>query len=147
MIHVLTGRCHCGGIKVRFETGFAPEGLHLRACGCAFCRKHGAVTASDGGGSLLFEADGDALGLYRFGLHSADFLVCRHCGAYIGGVMTIGGESYGVVNVNTLDDRTPFDRAPNVMDYDHETVETRIERRKKFWSPAQLTVISPSQAG
>jgi len=145
MIHVLTGRCHCGGVRVRFETGFPPEGLQLRACGCGFCRKHGALTASDGGGSLLFEAAGDALNLYRFGSHSADFLVCRHCGVYVGVVMTIAGESYGVVNVNAMDDRSRFDRAPDPMDYDHETVEGRIARRKKFWSPAQLTVNSPTQ--
>ena len=145
MIHVLTGRCHCGRIKVRFETGYAPEGLNLRACGCNFCRKHSALTASDGGGSLLFEADADALNLYRFSSHSADFLICRHCGAYVGAVMEIAGEAYGVVNVNVMDDRSPFERAAAMMDYSHESAESRVERRKKFWSPAQLTVISPIQ--
>jgi hypothetical protein len=140
---ILTGGCHCGGVKVRFETSVTPEELQVRACQCSFCRKHGALTASDGSGSLTFSAEPDALQLYRFGSGSADFLICRNCGAYVGVVMEIDGATYGVVNVNTLDDPAPFARAPDAMNYEHETVEARMARRKKFWSPATM----PSLAG
>jgi len=138
MTEILTGGCHCGAVKVRFETSKPPEELQVRACQCSFCRKHGALTASDGGGALTFSAESDALQLYRFGSRSADFLVCRNCGAYVGVVMTIDGGTYGVVNVNTLDDASRFGRAPDAMNYEHETVEARMVRRKKFWSPAAM---------
>jgi hypothetical protein len=138
MMRILTGGCHCGGIKVRFETATPPEQLQVRACQCSFCRKHGALTASDGGGALLFTAEPESLHLYRFGSHSADFLVCRNCGAYVGVVMAIDGESYGVVNVNTLDDPSPFARGADPMNYEHETVEARMARRKRLWSPTEI---------
>lgn len=134
----LNGRCHCGRIEVGFETSRPPETLQLRACQCSFCRKHGALTASDPGGRLSFRADGDAILRYRFGTRAADFIICRHCGAYVGVVMTIDGRTYGVVNVNTLDDRSPFERPADRMNYENETVETRAARRKNLWSPAEI---------
>jgi hypothetical protein len=134
----LTGSCHCGRIKVAFEPAQPPEALQLRACQCSFCLKHGARTASDPGGRLTFTSSGDAISRYRFGTRSADFIVCRHCGAYVGVVMEIDGRTYGVVNVNTLDDLSPFDRPAERMHYEAETLEARMARRKKVWSPAAL---------
>ena len=50
MMTTLRGGCHCGNLKVAFETSLDPSILQLRACQCSFCRRHGAVTTSDPGG-------------------------------------------------------------------------------------------------
>ena len=47
---------------------------------------------------------------YRFGQRSADFLICRNCGAYVAAVMSESGNAWGIVNVNCMDDRLPFER-------------------------------------
>ena len=42
----LTGGCHCGNMRVAFETSLDPRNLPLRGCQCSFCRRHGAVATS-----------------------------------------------------------------------------------------------------
>ena len=58
----LNGSCHCGNIKVAFETALDPQALPLRACQCAFCRRHGGVTTSDPAGRLVIEINDPELG-------------------------------------------------------------------------------------
>ncbi|MDP6659369.1 MAG: aldehyde-activating protein, partial [Candidatus Poseidoniia archaeon] len=79
------GRCHCGNIRVLFESEKTAQALAVRACGCSFCRGHGARTTTDAEGSAEIEvADASRLSRYRFGLKTADFLICGNCGAYMG---------------------------------------------------------------
>jgi len=52
---------------------------------------------------------------YRFGLGITDFLLCRKCGVYVAAVMTTAEGALGVLNVNVLDDRTPFARPAEPM--------------------------------
>ena len=44
---LLAGGCHCGKLKVEFETGIDPADFSPRACDCSFCTKHGAAYISD----------------------------------------------------------------------------------------------------
>jgi len=135
----LRGGCHCGSIKIAFETDLDPGTLQLRACPCSFCRRHGAVTTSDPAGRLLIEAGQPGLLVrYRFALGITDFLLCRACGVYVAAVMEKGGGSLGVVNVNTLDEGEPFARKPEPVRYGAETVEDREARRAKVWMPAEI---------
>src|SRR5439155_217050 len=72
-------------------------GLHhlaLRADTCSFCRRHGARTTSDPSGHVAITVHHpDQLLRYRFGLRTADFLVCTRCGIYVKGtVAQKGGE-------------------------------------------------------
>ena len=46
------GKCHCGNIEVALETAQPPESVQLRACGCTFCRRHGATALTDPAGKL-----------------------------------------------------------------------------------------------
>lgn len=139
MAAIYHGKCHCGGITVAFETGIAPEMADVRECQCSFCRIHGARAASDPAGRLTFaEATPGALHRYRFGLRTADFLVCNGCGAYMGCILTAEDGAWGVVNLNTLDDRTRFVRPPAPFDYDNEDTAGRIARRKQRWTPAEI---------
>jgi hypothetical protein len=46
------GRCHCGNLRVTFETAQDPARMGLRRCGCTFCLKHCAVWVTDPQGTL-----------------------------------------------------------------------------------------------
>jgi hypothetical protein len=139
MTHTLTGACHCGALQLTFETPTLPEKLPLRACDCSFCRKHGVRTTSDPAGTVMFRiGDPGLLQRYRFGTQTADTLICRNCGIYLAAVTEIDGALYAVVNVNALDDRTAFARMPSVMNYEGETAEQRMARRRVKWTPARL---------
>jgi len=141
MTHSLTGACHCGALHVTFETPTPLAELPLRACGCSFCRKHGVRTTSDPAGTVTFRVDdAGTLQRYRFGTRTAESLVCRNCGIYLAATVAIDGALYAVINVNALDDRTAFERTPEVMNYDGESAEQRIARRRLKWTPATLDV-------
>ena len=74
------GRCHCGNIRFVFETAKTPGQLGVRACDCSFCTRHGARTTTDSqGGASFIVRDAAKLNRYRFGLRTADFLVCAAC--------------------------------------------------------------------
>ena len=54
----------------------------------AFCRAHGARTTSDPNGAMRIRIrDSEKLQRYRFGLKTADFLICRACGVFVGALM------------------------------------------------------------
>ena len=141
----LTGRCHCGNIEASFETSLGPEALALRACACGFCRAHGMRATSDPGGSLTVTLHHPAeVSRYRFGLRTADFLVCRNCGVYIAAVMSEGDEAWGIVNVNALDDADAFTQDITTMDYGAEDEDGRRSRRRAKWTPASIAIASAS---
>jgi hypothetical protein len=139
MTTILRGACHCGNLKVAFETDVDPAALQLRACQCSFCRRHGAVTTSDPGGRLRIDVDQPELFVrYRFALGITDFLVCRTCGVYVAAVMPDDGGSLGVVNVNVLDEREPFARPSEPVQYGIESIHDREARRGKVWMPVEV---------
>ena len=108
----------------------------LRACGCGFCRAHGALTTSDPRGRLSFQVEElEALQRYRFGLRTADFLLCRNCGVYLGAQIDTAAGAFGIVNVLALQP-TPADLPqPASADYGAEDVPERIARRTRRWTP------------
>jgi hypothetical protein len=137
-----TGQCHCGAIGFTYSTAAAPADWSVRACQCTFCRAHGALSTSDPLGGIRFHATRpDSVMRYRFGLRTADFLLCRHCGVYIGAVMTARGRSFGIVNVNALSPLPDQLPGPRSMSYDGETVEQRGRRRQERWSPAESALL------
>jgi hypothetical protein len=135
----LRGACHCRNLEVVLETTLDPAVLPLRACQCSFCVRHGGVTTSDPSGHLLVTVRrSELLQRYRFGLGITDFLLCRSCGVYVAATMDADGRMLGVLNVNVLDERAPFARAPTPMEYGAETVESREGRRAKVWMPVEI---------
>jgi hypothetical protein len=146
MSSTFTGGCHCGALHLTFETPTDPWALPLRACGCSFCRKHGVRTTSDPAGMVSFRIDDpEALQRYRFGTRTTDTLICRNCGIYLAAVTEIDGALYAVVNVNALDDRSGFERQPEIMNYEGESAEQRRARRKAKWTPAVLDAANASR--
>ncbi|MBM3644791.1 MAG: hypothetical protein FJX02_10690 [Alphaproteobacteria bacterium] len=130
------GSCHCGAITIKLTLDKSPEEMRAGRCGCSFCRRHGARTLGDPAGRVEFRARSEALQRYRFGLGITDYLLCAHCGTYVGAVMP--DEGLGIVNVNALECRAVIDPAPPLHDYDGEDAARRRARRRKFWMPASI---------
>jgi hypothetical protein len=132
----MNGACHCGAVKIIYTTAISVERWTPRACQCSFCRKHGARNVSDPAGKL--EIIGP-VARYRFGLRTADFLLCKSCGCYVACVLENEGKYYGTVNLLMLDVAVPQPDVP--MDYEGESIAERIRRRVERWTPA---IISPN---
>ncbi|NOT42406.1 MAG: aldehyde-activating protein [Alphaproteobacteria bacterium] len=132
------GGCHCGAISVTFESALPAASIERRACQCSFCRSHGGLTVSDADGALRFDADAGSLVRYRFGLKTADFLICARCGVYVGAIYGEGDEYWGIVNSNVLHDRNAFTAPVVAISYDNETPSLRGERRKQRWTPVEV---------
>ena len=137
MIH--RGGCHCGNLRTSLRLTQPPHEVRLRACGCSFCRAHNTRTTSDPDGAVEIWADDWSLvQLYRFGTGTAEFLICRRCGVYIGAIGDTAVATRAVINTTCLDDRALFTRESAPTDHDGETAEDRLTRRAVNWTPATI---------
>lgn len=128
--------CHCGALTARYRTAVEPAAWTVRACQCSFCRSHGALSTSDSAGTLAFSSlDPTQIQRYRFGGRTADFLICRECGVYVGVQMTTDKGRFGVLNVLSLTPQPAGMPTPAPMDYGAETPELRVSRREARWTP------------
>jgi hypothetical protein len=131
-----TGSCHCGAIGFTYRTSIKPEQWSIRACQCSFCRAHDALSTSDPDGQIAFvAARPELLQKYRFGLKTADFLLCRACGVYVGAVIETPGGAFGIVNVHALQEAPANLAATAPISYDDENVDGRVSRREDRWTP------------
>jgi hypothetical protein len=99
------------------------------------------LSASDPSGSLEFTANSpDLLNRYRFGLKTADFLLCSKCGVYIGALIKTEQGRFGIINTHALLE-VPTQFAPTEpMSYDAEDVAGRVSRRELRWTPARSSL-------
>lgn len=129
------GSCHCGNIRVTFETEAPPAEVGVRECGCSFCRKHGSRSVSGPDSRVTIRiAEADAVSRYRFGLKTANFLVCRECGVYAASLLETGEGAFATLNLNVLDEAKLFTSGPKAVSYDGERAEEREARRRRNWS-------------
>ena len=136
--HRFTGSCHCGNLELAFETPTPPGELVLRSCQCSFCRRHGTRNVSDPAGQVdIAIADPSRLLRYRFGLRTADFLVCADCGVYVAAVYTEGEKAYATVNTNTFENPAGLPDVSGSVDYDAESESERKSRRAARWTPVR----------
>lgn len=143
---VISGGCHCGKVTFRLAASRPPEDLPVRACSCRFCRTHAVLSTLDPDGHVTFAAvDPDALGRYRFGLRTADFLICRDCGVYLGALMADGDAAYAIINVNACEAPERFLQSPLAMDYGGEDEAGRLARRRANWTPADPWIAEQRQ--
>lgn len=134
---VIKGACHCGNISFELVTEKAPGAIRARACDCRFCRIHASMNWSDPEGTATIQiSDERRLNRYRFGLRTADFYICRECGAYVGAVLTDDDESWSSLNLRLTD--REFSEEP--ANYDSESEAGRIARRKRAWTPTRIIV-------
>ncbi|MBZ9851964.1 hypothetical protein LB565_28695 [Mesorhizobium sp. CA14] len=136
---VHSGGCHCGNVRLAFSTALDAAALEIRACQCSFCTRHGSRAAADPNGRLAISVeDGAKLQAYRFGLRTADYLLCRDCGVYVAAIAGEGDGARAIVIVNALDERALFSREPVAVWFDTETREQRLARRRSAWMPVEV---------
>jgi hypothetical protein len=139
VVQTFSGRCHCGSLAISLETAKLPDELPLRACGCSFCRKHGARTTSDPKGrARIIVNDPARLIRYRFAQATADFLVCGACGVYVAAVLSDSGAAFAVLNVNAFDERERFAGEGQPVHYEGEGADARRARRRRQWTPVAI---------
>jgi hypothetical protein len=143
---IFRGRCHCGRVAATFETDAATDALTLRACQCSFCRRHGAKTVADPNGHLVIEANGDVLRSYRFGLATADFLLCAECGVYIAAAVRDGEKRRATLNVAGLAVPELATRAETPVSYESEDAPARLARRWSVWTPTEIVQSRPASS-
>ena len=132
----IVGGCHCGNISYVFDSSVRAEALGLRACQCSFCRAHGARTTSDPNGEMRISIrDKEKLQRYRFGLKTADFLICRACGVFVGALMASDGKQFFTVNANTFKPPPAYDIIAVAKDFSAEDGGGRTDRRAQMWTP------------
>jgi hypothetical protein len=133
------GGCHCGNLRLNLRLTREPAEVRLRACGCSFCRAHNTRTASDPQGSVdIWAEDWTLVQSYRFGTGTAEFVICRRCGVYIGAIGESGAGARAVINTTCLDDRAAFTREPAPVDHGGEATDDRLARRAANWTPATV---------
>ena len=139
-MHQLEGGCHCGTITVTYRTAIAPEATTPRACQCTFCRKHQTRAISDPAGRLeIVVRDPAGISRYRFGLGTADFLICRTCGVYVAAFMPDPDDAHGFATLmaSALEPDVRFPD-PVPAHYDAEDAAAKRARRRRMWTPAVL---------
>jgi len=128
--------CHCGNIRIEFDRPASGSTIPVRACSCGLCRKHRAAwTSHPDGRFYLWIAEESRTTQYRFGTKTADFHVCLTCGAIPIVTCMIEGVRYAVINVNTFDDVDRSELVETATNFDGETTENRLARRRRNWTP------------
>lgn len=134
---VIKGACHCGNVSFELVTDQAPAAIRARACDCTFCRIHASLNWSDPDGTVTVRvANEQRLNRYRFGLGTADFYICRECGAYVGAVLTDGDQSWSTLNLRLAGREVSEEPAS----YGAENEAERVARRKRAWTPTRVII-------
>ena len=129
--------CHCGNVRVTFDwpdsrTGHSGPCLRLRLV-------HQAQGSLDLASSMAASSCGSpttpSVAQYRFGTKTADFHVCLTCGVIPIVTCSIEGTRYAVVNVNTFDDVDRSQLVEAAANFEGETTENRLARRRRNWTP------------
>jgi hypothetical protein len=134
---LIRGSCHCGNIS--FALTWEPDPLEIpaRACDCSFCTKHGGVWTSNPNGTLTVTVREPALvSKYAFGTRTAEFHVCSRCGAVPLVTSKIDNQLYAVVSVNAFEGVEPTLLRRASANFDGESEEVRLARRKRNWIPS-----------
>ncbi len=130
------GKCHCGALGYAYTTSVDPSAWPVRSCQCSFCRRHAARCTSDPAGTLRFtHRKAEQLVRYRFALETADFLLCRACGVYLGAVIATERGRFGIANLNALAEAPPTLPPAAPVRYDGEARSVRVDRRERVWTP------------
>ena len=132
----ILGKCHCGNVAFELQWPQTDGEIAVRACGCDFCVKHGGVYTSNPHAVLTAQVENAAqITKYRFGTGTADFHVCKQCGAVPFITSMIDGNLYAVVNVNTFENVPREQLQQSASDFSGESTDERLARRQRNWIP------------
>lgn len=131
---LISGHCQCGNISFTLE--WLPDQLEIpaRACACSFCTAHAAAWTACPSGQLKVKIkDSVLVSRHSFATGTAQFHVFGCCGDVPVVTSRIDGQVFAVINANTLQGSatTLLKREP--ANLDGESVEARIERRRRRW--------------
>jgi hypothetical protein len=85
---------------------------------------------------------------YRFGTGTADCVLCSRCGTLVAVLFDSGSGVFGVVNANAIEPELSDLPPPVRVSFDGETLEGRLERRKRAWTPVyEPTGVCASKSG
>lgn len=130
----IDGKCHCGNLTYVLHWPDEGDTIPVRACTCTFCTKHGGTYTSHRDAELAAVVHDDGLlTRYRFGTGTAEFYVCARCGVVPFVTSELDGRVFAVVNVNSFDNVDPARFASARVDFEGESKETRLDRRKRTW--------------
>ena len=90
---------------------------------------------------MVTASDADALGRYRQGSESAEFLLCRHCGVLLAVVFATDDGMRGAVNVRCLANAAEF-ASPQTVSPQQLPPEERRERWRRLWTPVRIEIRS-----
>ena len=131
----LRGSCYCGNIHFVFATDKADSELPKRECKCAFCVRHGRISTSDPDGEIRVTIEAaEYVNKFRFGHRTADFHVCRECGAVPVVTSEVDGAVIGLVDVRMIEGFSWSRTDTSSHDYDGEEAGDRLARRKRNWT-------------
>lgn len=82
-------------------------------------------------------SDAGLLERYRFNLKTADFLLCKRCGVYLGAQIQTAHGAFGIINTSTMEPVPEGLPASVLADYSSESPHERVERRAKRWTPLE----------
>ena len=136
----IEGSCHCSNIAFAMDWTEFSAALKGRSCGCDFCRMHGATWTSHPEVEVRATIkSADEIIKYQFGHKTAEFYICARCGIVPFAKYDSENGPVAVVNINTFDSIDRDDIECGDTDFDDETVDTRLARRSRNWSPLCIT--------
>jgi hypothetical protein len=134
------GRCACGSLVVRLESGVAKEQFQPRsdAPTCAFCREHDGVWISDPDGTLELRAT-DRTSVRRFGSGQVEFHFCAECNALAYAVFADGSPDHAVavVRVGLFESIRAVARPTLITSFGGEPLPVARQRRLDKWTPVR----------
>lgn len=135
---LIEGGCHCRAVRyeLRWPQAAGDAVVPARRCGCSFCTRIDGLWTSHPEATLtITENRAQEATRYRFGTRTADFISCSRCGITPLVTCVLDGTEYAVVNVHTFDEETErrFQLHTSDTDFDGESVDERLARRKARW--------------
>lgn len=135
-LRIIKGGCHCGNVHYKLAWPSNAFPITLRECSCSYCQKHGATYTSHPKSSLTVNVDyPDKLTRYRFGHETADFMLCASCGILLFAICPLDGNDYTVINANNFENVSEKELIHSVTNFDQESIDVRLARRKQNWTP------------
>ncbi len=131
---LIQGSCHCGNLSFGLNWQPDPTSIQARACGCSFCVKHGGVWTSNPSSALTVTVREPRLvSRYAFGTSTAAFHICGRCGVVPVVTSELDNHLYAVVSVNAFNNVPQSLLQRSATDFQGESVESRLARRKRSW--------------
>ena len=140
---LISGQCRCGNISLKLEWLPEPSRIPAWACSCSFCQTHNGVWTSSPSAKLQVQIHNPTLlTRHTFDTRTAEFLICKQCEDIPVVTSEIDGRLYAVVNVHALHGISPTLLKHFQSDFDGESVEERLSRRRQNWI-SNVTLTTP----